>query len=241
MAGSGGRAEVHLWRVVADGDTGAARGVLSPGEIRRADAFRMPRDRERFALFRGALRRVLGRYLSLEPAQVPLSAEAYEKPRVSVGGAAELHFNLSHSGGEGLIAVCRTAAVGVDVEVVRPVSRADALVARFFSASEQAAYANLAAKEREVAFLRCWTRKEAYLKAIGTGIAFPPERLSVTLAPGEPARLIGVDGDPEASRRWQLVDCDPTAGTVAALAVDAAEIDVVWRQGPPASANEVED
>jgi 4'-phosphopantetheinyl transferase len=228
---------VHLWHVVAEGDAGVARAVLSPVEIRRADAFRAPRDRERFALFRGALRHVLGGYLSVEPAEVPLSAEAYDKPRAPPAeGAAELHFNLTHSGGEGLIAVCRTAAVGVDLEVMRVVNRADALVGRFFSSSEQAAYAALPAAERGVAFLRCWTRKEAYLKAIGTGISFPPELLSVTLSSGEPARLIRVEGDPEAHGRWLLRDCDPTADTVAALAVDAAEVDVVWRRGPLAAA-----
>lgn len=235
MTGTEGRAEICLWHLVA-GRGPAPEDGLTDVELRRARGFRSDRDRDRFVFFRGALRRILGACLAVEPGRVPLVEGGHEKPRVPPrDGAAELHFNLSHSGDQGLLAVCRTAPVGIDIEMLRPVRGADHLVARFFSAAENAAYRALPPEQQTVGFLRGWTRKEAYLKATGTGLSFSPERMSVTLGPDETARLIAVDGDPEAPGRWHLADCDPAADSVAALAVAAPAARLVWC-GRPATA-----
>jgi 4'-phosphopantetheinyl transferase len=222
-------AEVHLWHLVSGtGALGSDPAFLSAMETARAAEYR--RGQDLFVFFRSALRRILGGYLALPPAEVPLSAERYEKPRVLPRGRAqELHFNLTHSGSQGLLAVCRSVSVGVDLEVARPVADADRLAARFFSPKERAAYGCLPAEQRTLAFLRCWTRKEAYLKATGAGLSFPLEKFSVSLSADEPARLIEVDDDPAAALGWCLRDCDPAADCVAALVVAAPTATVVWR------------
>ena len=131
-----------------------------------------------------------------------------------------IRFNLSHSGGYALYAIARGREVGVDVEVIRPKSKAPELVNRFFSAKEKAAFQELGADERVSAFFAGWTRKEAYVKATGKGLRFPLDRFDVSLKPGDQNALLEVEGAPEEVNRWSLRDIDLGPGFCAALAVE---------------------
>lgn len=216
--------EVHIWRAWLDQPSEVVQElheVLDGDERGRAERFRFERDRRRFVVGRGRLRLILGRYLSAAPADLRFAYGAHGKP--TVAGAADgrpLCFNVSHSDALAVYAVTRGRQLGVDVEAVRPMPDAEQLAARFFSPRENAAWRALGPGDKPAAFFRCWTRKEAFLKATGQGLAQPLDAFDVTLAPEAPARLLYVAGDPEAAARWTLRDLAPAAGYVAALAVE---------------------
>jgi 4'-phosphopantetheinyl transferase len=144
------------------------------------------------------------------------------KPALAgVWSASGWHFNLAHSLDLALLAVTRSGPVGVDVERIRPLRDVDQLVSRFFSPRESAAFQALPAEQKPDAFFRLWTRKEAWLKATGEGIAESLGRVEVSFLPGEPARLLSLPGGPAALSGWRLHDLDPGPGFIAALAVVA--------------------
>jgi 4'-phosphopantetheinyl transferase len=209
-------AGIDIWRIApASGGLAALRAILSPEEAARADAFRFAPDRARYVSFRGALRQVLGRYLGWPPGGIAIETCAYGKPHLPGG---RLDFNLAHSGDAALLAVSGCGPVGIDFEGADRTPDHDRLAARVLSAHERAVFDALPADQRRAAFLRVWTRKEAYLKATGEGLSFALDKISVTLAPGDPPRIVAVQGRPDAPARWRLHDLAPGGDAVGALA-----------------------
>lgn len=153
--------------------------ILSREEQARAGQFRFPLDRTRFVAAHAALRYALAEQTGGRADALRFTHSAFGKP--SLLGWPRVHFSLSHSQGLGLIAIGGRGPLGVDVEQLRPVPDALALAATHFTRLENEALAALPADERDRAFLTCWTRKEACLKAIGLGLIVPPERFEVGL------------------------------------------------------------
>jgi 4'-phosphopantetheinyl transferase len=190
---------------------------LSPDERRRAAAFHFERDRRRFAAARGILRELLGRYLGVDSSALVFVYGSHGKPALASPWEG-LRFNVSHSGGLALFAFATGQDVGVDIEQERPLPEMDSIAERHFSPLENAALQLLAEPERRRAFFRCWTRKEAFIKAIGDGLSHALDSFDVTVAASEPARLLRVAGEPDASRRFRLEGLEPAHGFAAALA-----------------------
>ena len=213
---------VEVWRGSLDqGPDLRARleAVLDRDELERAAAFRFLRDRDRFVVGRGLLRMLLARYLGRAPEEVRFRYGRERKPALA---GDELRFNLAHAEGTVLYAFSPAFDIGVDVELMGP-NVADGRVAeRFFSPREVAALRAVPERDRIKAFLTCWTRKEAVLKAHGDGLMLPLDSFEVTLAPGEPAELLSAEWAPGDRARWQLVDLsETTRGEIAALAAPA--------------------
>jgi len=161
----------------------------------------------------------LAAVVAADPAE--LGFDYGEHGRPDLAGHPTVSFNLSNSEGVGLLVISAVGRVGVDVEVIRP-DFADLRVAdRFFAPGEIRRLHALAPAERDLGFFRCWTRKEALLKAHGAGLTLPLRGFEVSLEPGRPARLI--DGGPVlGDDRWQLFDVSTLVpGCVAAVAVEA--------------------
>ncbi len=207
--------EVHLWRIALDAPADAS--LLSPDELERAGRFHFARDRRRFVAARAGLRRILARYLGQAPQALGFAYGPQGKPRLAAAGAPP-YFNLSHAEGLALVAVTAIGEVGVDLEFPRPID--PGLAARYFAAAEIAALEALPAQERNLAFFRCWTRKEAYLKACGDGVLAPLDRFEVSLDPASP-RVLTIGGDREEAARWQLAHLEPAPGYVGAVALRA--------------------
>ena len=184
----------------------------------RAERFNFRRDRKRFIVGRGVLRMILGRYLHIEPNRVQFSYGPHGKPYLADGDGA-LQFNLARSHELALYAFTRGREIGVDIEYFRALTDAEQIADSFFSPRENAILQALPASQRQQAFYNCWTRKEAYIKAIGKGLAQPLDQFDVSLAPGESTRLLKVEGSPEEGSRWSLYSLTPVAGYVAAVAV----------------------
>jgi len=223
--------EVHVWRAGLDHAEERVRQLsisLSASERRRAERFYFPEHGSRFRAAHGMLRDILARYLGMPVAAVPIETDPHGKPRLAAGAGGEpaLCFNLSHSGPMALIALTRQAQVGVDVEQVRPLLDAMSIAERHFAPAEHALLRGLAPDQGREAFWRCWTRKEAFLKAVGEGLAFGLDRVEVAFLPGEAARVVRVDGDTAAAQRWWMADVSPAAGYVAACVAARAACDV---------------
>lgn len=212
--------DVHVWRIPLDvppATLDRLASLVSGDERDRADRFYFDRDRNRFLAARGALRMILGSYLDSDPSLLSFHYGPRGKPSLA---GSPLEFNLTHSAGLALCAVALGRRLGIDVEALRPLPDAAAIAERFFSDAERRALRSVTEAQRTLAFFQCWTRKEAYIKAIGEGLSMPLDRFDVSLLPGEPARLLAVAGDPDAPRRWTLHDLDPGPGLVAAIAVE---------------------
>jgi len=223
-----GPGEVHVWAAGLDDLPEAAlRAPLSADERERGGRFHFERDRRRFVTARGLLRVLLGRYLDVDPARLRFGYGPRGKPFLA--GGEPLRFNLSHSGGLTLLAFARGCEVGVDIEQERPVPESEDIARHYFSAREWAELSRLRAAEWRAGFFRCWTRKEAFIKATGDGLSRPLDAFDVTLAPGEPARLLRVLAEPEAAHRFWLEDLRPAPGFAGALAVEGSAHRVVRR------------
>ena len=162
--------------------------LLNPAEQARAARFVFDRDQERFAIARGALRTMLGHYLSVPPATIGFNYGPHGKPSVP---EYSLQFNLSHAADWAYLAISKTASVGIDVERLRSPSRHGwlDLARRFFSASEIAELTAMPPDKQTEAFFACWTRKEAYIKLHGRGLSLPLAQFSVSAGPDSKATL----------------------------------------------------
>lgn len=215
--------DVHVWRASLEQPEALTQQLaqtLSEDERTRASRFYFERDRKHFIVGRGLLRTLLGRYLSLEPTQLQFRYSSRGKPALAdVGERGTLQFNVSHSHGLVLYAVTRDRKIGIDIEQLRPTSDVEKLAERFFSPRESAIIRSLPPSQKQEAFFHAWTCKEAYLKAIGEGLA-GLEQVEVSLVPGEPVRLLSTGEDSPASSYWSVQVLKPAPGYIAALAVE---------------------
>jgi 4'-phosphopantetheinyl transferase len=207
--------EVHLWAWTLDPaspDPSAHVALLDSQELQRMYKFYFDRDRARYAANHANLRRILGAYLNKLPEQVKLQADSLGKPELAFEDP--LAFNLSHSRTIAVLAVANGQPVGVDVEYVRPIE--PEVAARHFSAVELAALNQLQGDAWVTGFYRCWTRKEAILKAEGVGLRRALDSFDVSLRTDEPAALLATR---EAFRYpWKLHHLTPATDIVGALA-----------------------
>ena len=214
--------EVHVWRVELEQTEDVIlkfRQTLAQDELDRADRFHFEKDRRAFVVAHGSLRHIIGRYTEMKPELLQFSYGPYGKPALAGEHKdSPLRFNLSHSHRLGLVAVTENNELGVDVEYVRADLASEDIARRFFSPCEVEAFKVLAKEDQVAAFFRCWTRKEAFIKATGKGLSQPLDGFDVTLGPGLSAALLRVDED-DASR-WSLHDLQFDEGYAAALAVE---------------------
>jgi 4'-phosphopantetheinyl transferase len=214
--------QVDLWAVRLDvADDVVARLAVSLDEAERARAgrFIFARERRRFRVAHGALRRLLSAYRDVPPDRHRFIAGPHGKPVLVPDIGPAVQFNLTHSGELAVYAIAATLAVGVDIEELRPLPDAQALARRYFSPAEYTTMAGLPEEEQSPAFLRCWTRKEAYLKAIGEGLSRSPASVEVRFGPDEApeVRAGRCDG------AWSLYQLEPAAGYTGTLAVSGAD------------------
>jgi 4'-phosphopantetheinyl transferase len=204
---------------------------LSPSERARASAFKFDGHRRRYIASQSILRHIIsGHYLPVAPRSIQFGRAAKGKPHIlQDGGRGPIEFSKSDSQGIGLYAFTQSSDIGVDVEWTRPIPDLESLVESNFSTAEKTAFFALPPEDRLAAFFRCWTQKEAFVKAIGEGLFFPLDRFDVSLAPGGPGRLLHVAGCPDAPSQWRIVNFCPKQGYAAALAVKKPTIHLAFR------------
>lgn len=201
---------------------------LTDDERLRAARFRFERDRTRFVCARGLLRSLLGTELGLAPGRIRFDYGPQGKPSLAGEQAGSgLHFNVSHSDGLGLFVLARDRAIGADLEKVRPLRHGRAVAARFFAEDECAALDGLDGDAWDRAFFRCWTRKEAFVKAVGEGLSYPLRAFSVAVSDGDPVRLLRVDGDAAVCDRFWMTTYPAGTGFEAAIVAEGGPCSLV--------------
>lgn len=220
--------DIHVWHTALDLGPQELRqleATLAPEEKLRADGFRFARDRNHFVAARGILRRLLGSYLDRSPAEVEFAYGPRGKPALKTadGSDAGVCFNLSHSHGLAVYAIARDRNLGIDVELVRPEITSERIAGRYFSAREKRDLHSLPPEQRAEGVFLCWTRKEAYLKALGTGLQVPLASFDVTVTPGMPAQfLAGVEPS------WHVAGFAPAQEYVAAVVYDGGPCQIKY-------------
>jgi 4'-phosphopantetheinyl transferase len=210
--------EVHVLHWHLDRDAPPfPTDTLSADELARAARWHRPEDRAHFVTSRAWVRHTLGWYLGMAPHEIAFTLGPHGKPALS--GAGALQFNLSHSGAFALLALCRAGVVGVDVEALRPMDDCDAIARRHFAPAEWQRWSRLPSARQLSAFYACWTRKEAYVKALGGGLSVPLDGFEVAFEPDRPAALLSVAGSSHAASGWTLWGLEPAPNHTAAVVV----------------------
>ena len=212
--------EVHVWSASLEQPAAtvhALESVLSVQELNRAERFHSERDRRRYVVAHGILRRVLASYRQSDPRTLRFSIGKNGKPALAdESGPTALRFNLSHTEDIALIAVTLGREIGVDVERVRPISELESIVESYFTPGERDALRGMETTHKRDAFYRCWTRKESYAKAIGG-------ELAVALGGFDTMRFGPADLPTFGASRtsgWNLHELLPADGYVGAVAID---------------------
>ena len=231
-----GSHEVQVWRIPLDLDASHLENLwqsLSAEEQARAGRFRFGRDRDHFIAANGALRAILGRYLNRDPGQLLFCRNSHGKPALARGmGDGSLRFNLSHSGSLALVGLTRDREIGVDLEQIRSRVANEQIAERFFSPREVAMLRALPLPVRQEAFFKCWTRKEAIIKAIGTGMSLRLDKFDVSFSPGEPVKALRIPGQSKGQSRWSIQELKPAPGFSADLAIQGGgEVESVVTNG----------
>lgn len=216
---------VQIWQsdlTGSDRELAAWRNTLSDDEKERADRYCFDRDAIAFVAGRGQLRSLLGQYLNLAPTQIKFIYSKTGKPQLDPRlNPHQLVFNVSHSRDRIVYAISRDRWVGIDLEAIRPIPKLQQLADRFFTPYEAKSLQALPPHHQQLAFLRGWTRKEAFLKATGVGIA-QLQAVTVSLSPDDPA-LLQVPPN-ELLKDWLLCDLPLPAGYVGAIALKGKPI-----------------
>jgi 4'-phosphopantetheinyl transferase len=213
--------EVVVTRLDVGSDTiHASAALLSEAERRRASRVTLHHNRRRFTVARARLRQLLGARLGVHPDSVELTYGERGKPALARAYAdSGLRFNVSHCDDIAVYAFAAGREIGVDVETLRVVPDADAIAALMFSRRESEAYRVLDPRDKPLGFFNCWTRKEAFIKALGDGLYHRLGSFDVSLAPGEPARILRVDSTPGDRCGWTLYSFMPGPGLIGAVVV----------------------
>jgi 4'-phosphopantetheinyl transferase len=215
--------QVHIWCARLDvppEEVHRLEMILSEDERIRAHRFRFEAGQRRYIASRGVLRSILGRYLNVSPLELHFHYGEYGKPSLAGDFTANPYeFNLAHSHELALFGFTRGVPVGVDLEYLKTDRDYDKIAARYFSKLENEIYCSLPPSERPGAFFNAWTRKEAFIKAIGQGLTLPLDSFDVTLTPGKPAQLLRVGDDPGEASQWYLESFAPDPDYVGAVAV----------------------
>lgn len=203
---------VHIWKLhipAAEFAVERLHTLLSNDEKERAERFRFEHLKQSFVAVRGLLRILLQTYTGCPANCIQLQYGEKGKPHLPT--PSRIQFNVSHSGDLAVFSFTLDCELGIDIEKMRPIPDRHEIASRFFCPEEAHELASLHADEQERGFFLCWTRKEAYIKAIGDGLSSPLDAFQVTLRPGETARFVHFRANPDSVDHWSLnnLDLDP--------------------------------
>ena len=214
----------HLWLLCLDAaplPEPALAELLDREELARAARFRFEIHRRRFIAAHGLLRWVLGHYAGVDPAALRYRVAPHGKPALQLAASSTaLEFNLSHSAGWALIGLTQGKPIGVDIELTRDIPEYMDLARANFSPDEVRELQQVEPALQPAAFFACWTRKEAYVKALGAGLSAPLHGFDVSVDPRQPARIRRIGESASAAGEWSLLGLQPIDGVWIAAAVE---------------------
>jgi len=226
--------QIHIWKIDINYPKVDLeylyKDILSNDEKVRVDRLRSEKDKIRFIVSRGLLRKSLSSYLNAPPSEIAFTYNKYGKPSVnSKYNLENIKFNVSHSKNLAVYAITKNREVGIDLEYIRKVNKADKIVGRFFTEEESEFYYSQPDDKKELAFFTLWTRKEAYSKARGMGIGLPAKEFDLKLIPTLETKTTDVETK-NIESRWSLVDIEIDSEYLAALATEGSNIEICHYQ-----------
>ena len=216
-----GKDDIHVWYAWLDRPVDEYQKTLSLEENDRARSFHHSKDKRYYIARHGILREILSRYTGIGPVELSFVNNGNGKPAlVNAGGAPpELYFNQTHSGNLAVYAVTRLGKVGVDVEYIRDIPDITDIARNYFSRVEYLTLQSLFGDRKTQGFYNCWTRKEAFIKALGEGLYYPLDKFEVSLAPDEPTRLLSISDPEESISDWSMKSLILPVGFAGALVI----------------------
>jgi len=218
--------EVHVWCASLDNAAypiEAYDKLLTDKERERAQRFVMKRDRNRYVFSKVMLKTLIMSYAGLGSDELQYLSGPYGKPNLDASlSIGRLCFNMADSAGYALFAFTLDREIGVDIEQIREIPEMERIVRLFFSEAEQAAFASMLPQEKKRAFFNGWTRKEAFIKALGVGLSMPLSKFEVSLAAGNPVDLVYLNKDIASRGHWTIRDVSPSPEFSAAFAVEGS-------------------
>ncbi len=214
--------EVHVWRGILDRSSSELQAywdVLSPSEQQRAQRFRSPKHQDQFIAAHGMVRHIISFYVNVPPAALRFDKGPHGKPFLDHPDSTGLIFNLSHSHNLALFALTSMGEIGVDLEHNQRTIHHHALADRIMSQEEKSIFHGLPAHEQKSAFLSCWTRKEAFVKANGRGLGSPLHEFSVAFTPVNRPEMGTIHDSSDARSEWSMYAIFPDDQYTAALVV----------------------
>ena len=222
--------EIHLWWIdlkPSAREVASAHRLLDAEEVDRASRFKFDRHRRRFTMRRAQLKRLCAAYLGITPRQVEFALGPKGKPSLAPHLTRSLpqplELNLSDSEDVAVVGFKVGRELGVDVECVREMRDAVPISKSFFAKAEQEIMASAPDTLRDDTFFRCWTRKEAYIKAVGEGLSLPLDSFTVTMTAREPVKFLQFVGHPGEEKHWSLSHFEPVPKVFVAVAVRQSE------------------
>lgn len=224
--------EIHVWSASSEASKSQLEfllPLLSPDEVTRATKFYFQKDFERFITARGILRVILSYYVDIEPGNIRLNYNSYGKPAVLAdSNQLRINFSLSHSERLILYAITCERKIGVDLEYVRVNVDYLKTAKYFLSKREYMEFCSLSAEQWPESLLNCWTRKEAYIKAVGKGFSICSNSFDVSFAPHQVARLIKAHEQESEPCKWTIVNLYPGKNYVGALVAETGDWDLTY-------------
>lgn len=212
--------QLHLWslnKTVHTNRLSEYWDLLNEVEREKATKFRFEKDRNCSIISRGILRSLLGNYLNVAPKSIKFNFGAYGKPFLKE--ASDIEFNISHSGDVIVLGFVKKGNIGVDVEYTKRNIEVKKIAEQFFSKEEIVSLFSLDASYHKQAFYNCWTRKESFIKALGSGLSFPLDQFVVSLDNTEKAQLITTKWDAKEKENWVLKSFEPEENYIGAFSV----------------------
>jgi 4'-phosphopantetheinyl transferase len=229
--------EVHIWSARQESTLPPdVEATLSRQERARAERFHFPRHRLAYVFAHAVLRDVLSRYLRCSSDAIRFRENAFGKPFLdNPDGGRTLEFNIAHASGLVLVAICRGRRIGIDVEEIRPMDDMLTISERYFTSQECDFIFRQQRSDRERAFWSCWTRKEAYVKAVGKGLSIQLNSFDTLIFNPDP--VVFLESPPGSTDRviWQLANLKVQGGYAAAVAVESGVNRLIHFAWPAAS------
>ncbi len=223
------RNEIHIYRSSLESTAEKLKEfelLLSPDELQKAYRYKFEKDRDHYITGRALLRSILGKYLNQAPDEIIFCYSDKGKPIMK---NSNIKFNLAHSGGKAVFAFSENAEVGIDIEYMRELPDALEIAKRFFSDEEFNEFLKVSEDEIREAFFNCWTRKEAFIKAVGEGLSYPLKDFTVTLIPGVNPEIKWIKDKVDEVIEWNLVNIESDQDYISSLAVKSSEVVIIYK------------
>lgn len=197
--------QIHLWYISINTTVSLSSlfSILSLDEQQKANDFYFNKHKASYILRKSALRLILSQYCMISPNAINFKYNYYQKPYLKIN-PFNLQFNMSHSHEMAILAITKKHPIGVDLECIKPMENVTDIAHQFFSPQEYSKFTLVPTNQKIKTFYTIWTRKEAFIKAIGKGLSYPLNTFEVAFLPTDPIKILKINNSTTDASKWSL-------------------------------------